>query len=323
MRENRGSWYLLTGLVLGVIIGVLYAWFVHPVQYTNTYPKTLRADFKDQYRALIATAYLSNGALARARARLDLLGDTDIYAVLAKQAQRTLAEGGSSLEARALGILAVALGQAPPTLPGPTGGPTGGPAPSEAASPAQASPGTQVQTGAVPLTQNAATPGGTATQAFTTSASTSTAASVTQTAPAGSTPTSRAARTAIPTGTSLPTRTGTPTQGAPFVLDQQELVCNPRQTTPLIQVETFDAANQPVAGVEVVVSWEDGENHFYTGVKPDVSSGYADFDMTPGVTYTLRLAEGGQPIPGLTPTECETAGGDRYWGSWRLVFVQP
>jgi len=319
MRERRGSWYLLTGLLLGAVLGVLYAWVVRPVQYTNTSPQTLRADYKDQYRALIASAYLSNGDLVRARARLDLLGETDIYAVLAKQAQRTLAEGGSSLEARALGILAVALGQAPPTLPGPTGGP----APSETASPAQSSPGTPVQTEVVSPTQNATTQGGSATQALATALATPAITSVTLTAPAGGSPTSRAARTATPTGTPLPTRTATPTQGAPFVLDQQELVCDPRQTIPLIQVETFDAANQPVAGVEVVVNWEGGENHFYTGVKSEVSPGYADFDMTPGVTYTLRLAEGGQPITGLTPTECETAGGDRYWGSWSLAFIQP
>ena len=30
-----------------------------------------------------------------------------------------------------------------------------------------------------------------------------------------------------PTSTPLPTRTATPTQGAPFVLDRQELVCDP------------------------------------------------------------------------------------------------
>jgi len=320
MRENRGPWYLLTGLVLGTIIGVLYAWFVRPVQYTNTSPKTLRSDFKDQYRALIASAYLSNGDLVRAKARLDLLGDADLYAVLAQQAQRTLAEGGSSLEARALGILAVALGQSPPTLPGPTGGPItsvstpGVITPSGSASP---SPGTPAGTG---------TPASAQPSSMTPEAGTPAPTTASTTPPdASSTPTNRPVRTPtlMPTGTSLPTLTATATQGAPFVLNQQELVCDPRQTTPLIQVETLDAADQPVPGVEVVVNWESGENHFYTGLEPEVSPGYADFDMTPGITYTLRLADGGQPIPGLTPTECETSSGDRYWGSWSLTFIQP
>ena len=45
--------------------------------------------------------------------------------------------------------------------------------------------------------------------------------------------------------------------------------------------------------------------------------------MTPGVVYTLRLAEGGQIIPNLSASECEAADGNRYWGSWLLIFEQP
>jgi hypothetical protein len=107
------------------------------------------------------------------------------------------------------------------------------------------------------------------------------------------------------------------------VLDSQQLVCNPNLGEALIQVEVFDSAKQPVPGVEVVVNWDGGENHFFTGFKPEISPGYTDFTMTPGVVYTLRLAEGGQIIPGLTPAECESPGGDRYWGAWKLIFVQP
>jgi hypothetical protein len=51
--------------------------------------------------------------------------------------------------------------------------------------------------------------------------------------------------------------------------------------------------------------------------------GYGDFTMTPGVVYLLQTAGGGQPVPDLTAPECEDSGGTRYWGSWRLVFVQP
>jgi len=307
MRENRGSWYLLTGVVIGIALGLLYAWVLRPVQYTNTSPKTLRADYKDHYRGMIAAAYLSNGDLVRARARLDLLGDTDLYQVLAEQAQRTLAESGSSLEARALGILAVALGQAP-DLAAPS------PPPGTAVSPTLALSGTPARTPADTTTQAAPI-------ARTATASPGSAGG--PSTPDTSTATSRSTQTAEPSGTPLPTRTPTPTQGAPFVLDNQELVCNPDLTTPLIQVETLDAAEQPVPGVEVIIVWEGGENRFFTGLKPEVSLGYADFDMTPGITYTLHLAEGGQPIQGLAATECEGEGGERYWGSWSLIFIQP
>ncbi|MDD2696431.1 MAG: hypothetical protein PHD58_10960, partial [Anaerolineales bacterium] len=93
-EERRGAWFLLTGLIIGAVLGLLYAWVVQPVQYTNTAPASLRADFKDRYRALIALAYSADGDLVRARARLELLEDDDSYRSLAEQAQRTLAEGG-------------------------------------------------------------------------------------------------------------------------------------------------------------------------------------------------------------------------------------
>jgi hypothetical protein len=318
MRDNRGPWYLLTGLVIGIVIGLLYAWVVRPVQYTNTLPRSLRAEDKDQYRALIASAYLANGDTYRASERLKLLRDADLYRTLAEQAQRTLAEGGSSLEARALGILAVTLGQAPPTLAIPSGSPVGDTSSTPASTslsgtpPASGGSETAPASGETPVTPQTATATITGT--------------LTSDAPTGTPGTSQPARpssTPAPSDTPLPTRTPTATQGAPFVLESQEQLCDPSLTTPLIQVETFDAASQPVPGVEVVVSWDGGENHFYTGVKSEVSPGYADFDMTPGVNYTLRLAEGGQPITGIAASECETAGGEQYWGGWSLVFVQP
>ncbi|MGW8251806.1 MAG: hypothetical protein ACWGO1_14275, partial [Anaerolineales bacterium] len=148
-----------------------------------------------------------------------------------------------------------------------------------------------------------------------------------QTASVGATRTATATRTPGPTSTPLPTRTSTPTPGAPFVLDRQELVCDPdleqASEQGQVQVQIYDAAGQPVPGVEAIINWEGGENHFFTGLKPEINPGYADFAIQPGVVYTLRLAEGGQIIPDLTPAECERSNGERYWGAWRLVFVQP
>lgn len=304
MRENRGPWYLLTGLVLGAVLGLVYAWVVRPVQYTDIAPNSLRADYKDQYRSLIAAAYLSNGDLVRARARLELLQDADLYRVLAEQAQRTLADGGSSQEARALGLLAVALGQAPPTL-SPEAKAVSSPSP---AADALSSPSASTAAAGSPtVTVAPRTPSGSPTSG---------------TSQVTASPAQQTTRTPAVTSTSLPTRTPTPTPGAPFVLDSQELVCNPNIDPPLIQVETYDAADQPVPGVEVVVNWDGGEEHFFTGIKTEISPGYADFSMTPGTSYVLRLAEGGQPI-NLSASECESPNGARYWGSWKLVFVQP
>lgn len=298
-KDERGPWYLLTGVVLGLVLGLVYAWVINPVKYENNVPVSLRADSKDQYRALVAAAYAANGSLERAQARLAKLGDPDPKQVLAVQAQRALAEQPPGPDAYALGLLAVALSQNEPIAP--------------ASPPAKASPGTA----AAGLTSPS--PAGRVLTA-TAAAPTGTLLTLTQVTSGLQTSTPRSL-TPVPTFAPLSTRTASPTAGLPFVLEDLKLVCDRSHAQPLIIIETRDAADQPVPGVEIVVSWDNGEDHFFTGLKPELGLGYADFAMTPGVTYTLRLMDGGKPEQGITPGECTSSGGS-FWGSWRLVFVQ-
>ncbi|MDZ4158156.1 MAG: hypothetical protein U1B80_00050, partial [Anaerolineaceae bacterium] len=110
MSERRPLWYLLTGVLIGFGLGLLYSWLIDPVAYINTSPDTLRPEFKEHYRSLIALAYHSRADLSRARSRLMLLADNRPGFELGAQAQRVLAQGGSQVEARALAQLAAALG---------------------------------------------------------------------------------------------------------------------------------------------------------------------------------------------------------------------
>ncbi|MBN2500887.1 MAG: hypothetical protein JXB38_08925, partial [Anaerolineales bacterium] len=116
----------------------------------------------------------------------------------------------------------------------------------------------------------------------------------------------------------------TATQGAPFALQEYQQVCDPDLGQPLIQVYVNDAAGRPVPGVQAIVTWEGGESRFYTGLKPEISLGYADFEMDIGGVYNLQLADGGEPVSGLSPVDCDPgAGEERFWGSWRVVYTQP
>ena len=74
-QERRGSWYLLTGAVLGVAMGLFYSWVISPVKYVDAPPYALRADYKDEYRALVAAAYMYSSDLVRAQDRLAQLKD--------------------------------------------------------------------------------------------------------------------------------------------------------------------------------------------------------------------------------------------------------
>ena len=127
MNEDRGSWYLLTAIILGIGMGLLYSWVISPVKFVDTLPSSLREDYKGRYRAAIAAAYEANGDLQRASARLGELGDDDPALALAAQAQQDLAAGVRIEDAQAMAKLAAALGQAPtplPTLPENTAIPT-------------------------------------------------------------------------------------------------------------------------------------------------------------------------------------------------------
>ncbi len=123
-QHKRGSWYLLTGLILGLIFGLAYAWLVDPLVFQNTDPASLGPSSKDAYRSLIAQTYQKTGNLKRAVSRLALLEDPDPVYALGAQAQQALAEGESG-EAHALALLASALqsGEAAPVEPLPTESP--------------------------------------------------------------------------------------------------------------------------------------------------------------------------------------------------------
>ncbi|MCB2178646.1 hypothetical protein KQH61_04440 [bacterium] len=293
MDSRRPPIYLITGLILGVALGILYAWVLTPVETIETTPADLRADFKEDYRVLIARSYQANYDLNRAEARLALLGDAAPARALAVQAQLTLGEEGQEDAARALGLLAAALQgdlQAAPTsenedtLPTPTGSVT-----PEASAPTATRQVAQATTPAP-----AQTTGG-------------------PTATVG---------TVIPTLTPTLPPTATPTAGPPFVLDSIQLVCNPNIDPPLIQVNVADAAGNPVPGVAILISWDTHTNRFVTGLNADYGLGYADYQMDPAITYSLQLEEGSAPVNSITGRQCEDAT-EPYWGSWQFNFVQP
>jgi hypothetical protein len=101
----------------------------------------------------------------------------------------------------------------------------------------------------------------------------------------------------------------------------RQLICDPDLVPPVIQVIAEDAAGGPVPGLEVFVTWDGGLDHFFTGLKPELGLGYADFVMTPGVDYTVHLAESpAASAPGLAVTDCTGSSGEVFPGSWRVSF---
>ena len=286
---KRFPWEVIPALVVGIGLGLGYAWMIAPVRYINTTPSTLRADFKDQYRILIAASYASTHDLARARIRIGLLGDADPVQVLSAQAQRMLAAGQPFAAVQQVALLADDLKSGVVQVP----------------------PGAVAEsTVSVKLT--------TPTPAFTFSDT-----ETPQAAPIESS-TAEIVATITPfTPTPRPTHTPTPTAGAPFILLSNDKVCNPNLTDGLMQVSVIDGRHHQMPGVEVILTWDGGEEHFFTGFKPDIANGYADYIMQADVTYTVRIAESGTPVSNLTAPSCTDSSGQTYLGGIHLTFQQP
>ena len=101
-------WGLALALALGFGLGLAYTWLATPLRVIDSAPSSLRADFKDQYRASIAAAFAADGNLPRATARLALLDDENNVETLNSQAQRLTAAGDFTL-ADQVAVLAAAL----------------------------------------------------------------------------------------------------------------------------------------------------------------------------------------------------------------------
>lgn len=105
------------GAVLGLVVGLLFAWVIWPTSYYNATPAMLRQDFRDDYLAWVAREYAQNRDLQQAQTRLGIgLWKGDPVATLEELAGRRGGADGENLRA-----LAQALKEAPPPTPsGPT-----------------------------------------------------------------------------------------------------------------------------------------------------------------------------------------------------------
>jgi hypothetical protein len=283
-RRGRDS-ELLLALIAGIALGLVYAWLIAPVEYVDASPAMLRSDFRDRYRAVIAASYAASGDLDRARARLNLLGEADVAGALNGQAQQMLAAGEPIERVQQVAQLGADIG---PAGPPPTSTP-------------QAATETLAPTVTLPSSA-AGTPG---------------PEDATRTAPVPVIP------IAVHTSTPRPTYTPTLTPGAPFALLEQEQICDSDSRVPMLQVMVLNAGGVQVPGAEVIVTWADGEDHFFTGFKPERGHGFADFLMVPGTLYTARVSAGGLPVSDLAAPACVAPSGESYDGGLRLTFQQP
>ncbi len=280
--------YLLTGLILGLGLGLLISLVFSPVAYTDSAPAALSAADQDTYRLWIAQAYQAHADGERARQRLALLADANALDALTAQAQQMVGQAEGESGARALAQLAAAL-----SAPQPTANPSEiGLQPTQTA-PAASTPQTLETLGLEQAVQTA-------------------------TQPAEPTATSTPQATFTPRSTPSPL----PTLGAPFSLLNTERLCDPQLPPGQMQIYLSDAQGQPLPGVQINVAWAAGLDTFYTGLHPSIDPGYADFTMLADVTYSLRVSDLSATVDNLIAPTCPGDDGEDYVGGLRLEFRQ-
>lgn len=283
-------WERLVGLLVGLGVGLAYAWVFAPPQLTGSAPSQLRADFKDTYRGAIASAYSATGDLQRAKARLNLLREADPEQALVAQAQRALSAGLPFDHAQDLARLASDLQAGKSSIVPP-------------------------QSTSLPSVVPSPLPGPAATLDLTSTAAILTGspqASQSSTAPPS------------PDMTLSPTRTPPPSPSAPFKRVSTRAVCDPSLPAGLLQVIVLDRTGDPLPGIEVTVTWSGGEERFFTGLQPEVGLGYADFLMSLETSYALQVARLGAPVTGIRAPSCTgTQQGNSFIGGLELTFQVP
>jgi len=283
MESDRGHWYLITALVLGLGLGLLISWVVSPNRLQDTHPSDLHSDYKDVYRALIARAYQANQNLARAEARLDLLEDEEAAQALAAQAQRSLAERGDQELAKILANLAAALQRTPQPERTPT---------SPSRSPTAA--------GGTPVSQQG-----------TQTANTEQTATPQETDPIS---------TSTPLPTPEPSATNAPPF---IVQNHGRLCNPDLTTPLIQVYATNANGDGVPGVEIIISWAPDNQETFVTGLKPDIGPGYADFEAQRDVAYTIELPESGLLLSEVKIPTCETDEGDSYPGSYQVFITHP
>ena len=284
---------IIITLLLGLGLGLAYSWLFSPLHVVDASPVALRADFKDAYRSAIAASYGATNNLARAQARLALLGDSNSLDALNSQAQRLIASGEFA-QADQVVALAIALENGTTVVA------------------ASTVTSTADNTVAVVKEVTATLPPPPPDLPFQfTETPQSTDPQIIETQPV------------INTATPRPTRTLIPTVGAPFTLIAQDTVCDATLPDGLLQVLVFNSNRRQIAGAKIIITWNSGEEQFFTGLKPEISHGYADYTMSPNIAYTVRLASGSDIASELTAPTCQTPSGETFIGGIKLTFQQP
>jgi hypothetical protein len=287
-RRSYISWVgLILGLAVGLALGLVYTWVISPVVEFDTQPAQLSAEGHTQYITAISLAYQANSDLRLAVDRLlELRLKDDPFQFVADTACSQFRQGITTNSQR--NAIEAMIGLYRPQ------GRSGCADESNLFTVSQATP-TPFPT-AIPVTPSLIPP-------------------------PSKTPTLAAPVNVTPP-TVMPSRTPTDVpQPDDYSIAPVQTFCSV-ELAGIIEVYLRAAGQRQIPGIEVKVTWESGENRFFTGLKPERGLGYADFQMEANRTYYVELPGRSPRTGGLSANQCTTNSGQTSTTSYRVIFVQ-
>ena len=84
---------ILIGIVVGVALGLVYAWLIAPVEFRTADPVHVEARYREAWVIMSAEAYVAGGDWERTQARLNGLGDPNLPQTVAALFERVSVNG--------------------------------------------------------------------------------------------------------------------------------------------------------------------------------------------------------------------------------------
>ncbi len=106
---------VVIALVIGAVLGLVYAWLIDPVTYSESSPAQVMKSYREAWLIMSAEAYVQNGDWDRTQARVNALRDANLSQTLANLFDRYEANGPNPT-ARALARLADRLNVRTPAM---------------------------------------------------------------------------------------------------------------------------------------------------------------------------------------------------------------
>lgn len=118
-----------------------------------------------------------------------------------------------------------------------------------------------------------------------------------------------------------PTSPNTVDQETELDLIARTIICEDDYPAGQIEIYVVDSAGQGIPGIRTLIEWDDGQDIFFTGLKPEIDPGYADYDMEPNRIYRLTLVGLTEPVVGIESSTCGTPSGRAQLPTYRLEFA--